>query len=51
MINVNEKKTIIFEEKYNVNINDFSTHVDIDEFIAKKLGKDKLSIQECEIKI
>ena len=36
-------KTVIFEEKYGVNINDFSTTEEIDEVIEKQKGR-KLEI-------
>ena len=32
-------KTVIFEKKYGVNINDFSTIEEIDKFIEEKKGK------------
>ena len=32
-------KTVIFEEKYNVNINNFSTTDEIDKVIEKKIGR------------
>ena len=32
-------KTVIFEEKYNVNINDFSTTKEIDEVVEKWKGR------------
>ena len=32
-------KTIIFEDKYSKNINDFSTTNEIDKVIEKKIGR------------
>jgi hypothetical protein len=32
-------KTVIFEEKYGVNIEDFSTTQEIDKFIEKREGR------------
>ena len=32
-------KTVIFEEKYGVNVDDFSTTEEIDEVIEKQKGK------------
>ena len=32
-------KTVIFEEKYGVDIKDFSTTKEIDEVIEKKIGR------------
>ena len=32
-------KTVIFEDKYNVNINNFSTTDEIDKVIEKKIGR------------
>jgi hypothetical protein len=32
-------KTVIFEERYGVNINDFSTTKEIDDVIEKKIGR------------
>ena len=32
-------KTVIFEEKYNVNINNFSTTEEIDEVVEKWKGR------------
>ena len=32
-------KTVIFKDKYNVNINDFSTTNEIDKVIEKKIGR------------
>lgn len=40
-----KKRTVIFEEKYGVNIDDFSTTEEIDDFIAKKLGKKSLDVE------
>jgi hypothetical protein len=31
-------KTLFFEKKYNVNIEDFNTTTEIDEFIESKIG-------------
>ena len=36
---MSEKKTVIFENKYNVNINEFSTTNEIDNVIEKKIGR------------
>lgn len=38
-------RTIIFEDKYGVNIDDFSTTEEIDDFVAKKLGKKSLDVE------
>jgi len=38
-----QKKTIYFEDHYNVNIDDFKTTKEIDEFIENQTGK-KLEI-------
>lgn len=32
-------KTIFFEKKYNINIKNFQTTEDIDNFLERKLGK------------
>ena len=40
-------KTVIFEEKYGVNINDFSTTEEIDEVVEKQIGR-KLEIVRIE---
>ena len=40
-------KTVIFERKYDVNVNDFSTTKEVDEFIEKKIGR-KLQIVKIE---
>jgi hypothetical protein len=34
-----KSKTVIFENKYKVNINNFSTTDEIDEVIEKKIGR------------
>ena len=44
-----EKKTIIFEEKYDVDINDFSTTKEVDEYLEYKFGR-KLKIIKPETK-
>lgn len=36
-------KTVIFEERYGVNVNDFSTTEEIDKVIEEKIGR-KLQI-------
>jgi len=36
-------KTVIFEERYGVNVNDFSSTDEIDKVIEKKIGR-KLQI-------
>lgn len=36
--------TVLFEEKYKVNIKEFATTSEIDEFIAKKEGKKNLEV-------
>ena len=41
-------KTVIFEEKYNVNINDFSTTEEIDEVVEKWKGR-KMEVVNMEI--
>jgi len=41
-------KTLIFEEKYGVNIEDFSTTTEVDEFIEKKLGR-KLRVKKMKL--
>lgn len=38
-------RTIIFEDKYGVNIDDFSTTEEIDDFVAEKLGKKSLDVE------
>lgn len=40
-------KTVIFEEKYGVNIDDFSTTEDIDKVIEKQKGR-KLEIVKID---
>ena len=40
-------KTIFFEDKYGVDINDFKSTIDIDNFMEKKLGR-KLQIKRIE---
>ena len=40
-------KTVIFEDKYGVNIDDFSTTEDIDKVIEKQKGR-KLAIVEID---
>ena len=40
-----KKRTVIFEEKYGVNIDDFSTTEEVDDFVAKKLGKKSLDVE------
>ena len=37
-------KTLIFEEKYGVDIKDFDTTGDVDKFMEKKLGR-KLKVK------
>ena len=37
------RKTVIFEERYGVNVNDFSSTDEIDKVIEKKIGR-KLQI-------
>ena len=34
-----KRKTVIFEKKHNVNINDFSTTNEIDEVVEKRIGR------------
>lgn len=34
------KKTVIFEEKYGVNISDFSTTEEIDKVVEKEIGRE-----------
>ncbi len=36
--------TVLFEEKYKVNIEDFLTTSEIDEFVANKAGKKSLEV-------
>jgi len=43
----NEKQTVIFENKYNVNINDFSTTDEIDAVVEKEIGR-KLKVVKIE---
>lgn len=38
-------KTAIFEDKYGVDISDFSTTEEVDDFIAEKLGKKSLDVE------
>ena len=40
-------KTVIFEEKYGVNINDFSTTEEIDGVVQKQIGR-KLEIKKIK---
>ena len=40
-------KTLIFEEKYGVNMNDFSTTEEIDKVIEEKIGR-KLQITKLD---
>ncbi len=40
-------KTVIFEERYGVNVNDFSTTEEIDEVIEKQKGR-KLEIVKID---
>ena len=40
-------RTVIFERKFGVNIADFFTTKEIDEFIEKQLGK-KLKVERIE---
>ncbi|WP_094227386.1 hypothetical protein [Methanolobus psychrotolerans] len=40
--------TVLFEDKFNVKISDFSTTEDVDSFVAKRLGKDELKIVSLE---
>ncbi len=44
------KKTIFFEDKYDVNIKDFDTTEEIDKFIEKKTGK-KLKVIRIDTNI
>jgi hypothetical protein len=41
-------KTVYFEEKYGVDITDFKSTVEIDEFLEKRLGR-KLEVKRCDI--
>lgn len=41
---MSRKSTVIFEEKYDVDINAFSTTSEINDFIAKREGKKALDI-------
>ena len=47
---VKSSKTIFFEDKYGVDINDFKSTIDIDNFMEKKLGR-KLQIKRIETNI
>jgi len=40
MSDTEKRKTLLFERKYNVNIDDFSSTTDIDDFIETKEGTD-----------
>ncbi|GBE54759.1 hypothetical protein BMS3Bbin15_00920 [archaeon BMS3Bbin15] len=42
-----DRKTVLFEEKYNVDISEFLTTEEVDKFIEKKEGK-KLEIVSLE---
>ncbi len=42
-----DRKTVLFEEKYNVDICEFSTTEEVDKFIEKREGK-KLEIVSLE---
>jgi hypothetical protein len=39
-------KTIYFEEKFNVDIDDFKCTKDVDDFIESKIGR-KLKVSKC----
>ncbi len=36
--------TVLFENKYNVKIKDFSTTYEVDKFVARKTGKKSLKV-------
>ncbi len=36
--------TVLFEDKYNVKIKDFSTTCEVDKFVARKTGKKSLRV-------
>jgi len=40
-------KTVIFERRYGVNVNDFSTTEEIDEVVEKRIGR-KLGMVKLE---
>ncbi len=40
-------KTVIFEEKYGVDIEKFSTTTDVEEFIENKIGRELQVIEPC----
>jgi len=42
-----DKKTVIFEDKFGVDINNFSTTEDVDKFIEDKLGR-KLGVKKIK---
>jgi len=37
-------RTVLFEDEYKVQIKDFSTTNDVDELVAKRLGKKSLDV-------
>jgi hypothetical protein len=43
-----KRKTVYFEQHYNVDINSFHSTEDIDEFIEEKIGR-KLEVKKTEI--
>jgi hypothetical protein len=43
-----KRKTVYFEKHYNVNIDDFKSTEEIDEFIENKIGR-KLEVEKIDI--
>jgi len=41
------KKTVIFEEKYGVDIGKFSTTSDVEKFVEDKIGRELQVIEPC----
>ena len=41
------RKTVIFEEKYGVDIEKFSTTSDVEKFIEDKIGRELQVIEPC----